>query len=145
MNTTKTRPDVIFAHLPAEISSKHAPWTELVREDFHVQVFEDIYPVTPGHLLFVPKHNTMGVLMDAIQDAIRQGQQGVESGEWDAFNIGMNLGAEAGQTVAWPHVHMIPRRAGDVADPIGGVRNTIPGQGNYRTGSYKNPNTPQQV
>ena len=145
MNTTKTRPDVIFAHLPAEISSEHAPWTELVREDFHVQVFEDIYPVTPGHLLFVPKHNTMGVLMAAIQDAIRQGQQGVESGEWDAFNIGMNLGAEAGQTVAWPHVHMIPRRAGDVADPIGGVRNTIPGQGNYRTGSYKNPNTPQQV
>jgi diadenosine tetraphosphate (Ap4A) HIT family hydrolase len=129
----------IIAGLDAEINKQLAPWTELVWEDFHVQVFEDIYPVTPGHLLFVPKYNTVGVLMDAMQDAVRHGQACVDSGEWDGFNIGLNYGAAAGQTVAWPHVHLIPRRIGDVADPIGGVRNTIPGQGNYRTGSYKHP------
>ena len=129
----------IIAGLDAEINKQLAPWTELVREDFHVQVFEDIYPVTPGHLLFVPKYNTVGVLMDAMQDAVRHGQACVDSGEWDGFNIGLNYGAAAGQTEAWPHVHLIPRQIGDVADPIGGVRNTIPGQGNYRTGSYKHP------
>jgi ATP adenylyltransferase len=137
--------DVIFAHLPYEISREHAPWTELVWEDFHVQVFEDIYPVTPGHLLFVPKFNTMSVLSQAMQSAVRHGNQGVASGAWDAFNIGMNLGTAAGQTVAWPHVHMIPRRSGDVADPVGGVRNTIPGQGNYRGNGYKNPHLNKTV
>ena len=45
----------IVPGLPQEIDKEFAPWTELVREDFHVQMFEDIYPVTPGHLLFVPK------------------------------------------------------------------------------------------
>ena len=41
----------------------------------------------------------------------------------------------ANTQIALMYVHLIPRRTGDVADPIGGVRNTIPGQGNYRTGS----------
>ena len=56
---------------------------------------------------------------------------GYSSGEWDGFNIGMNYGSAAGQTVEWPHVHLIPRHVGDVKDPTGGVRNTIPGKGNY--------------
>ena len=129
----------IFSELPPEINKQLAPWTELVREDFHVAVFNDIYPVTPGHMLFVPKFNTVSVLMDAMHDAVQYGQAQVESGEWDGFNIGMNYGSAAGQTVLWPHVHLIPRRTSDVEDPIGGVRNTIPGQGNYRTGSYKHP------
>ena len=133
--------DQIFESLPDEINKSVAPWTELVSEDFHVKIFEDIYPVTPGHLLFVPKYNTLRVLMDAVEDAVRHGKSRVKSGEWDGFNIGMNYGATAGQTVPWPHVHLIPRRHGDVEDPIGGVRNTIPGQGNYRTGSYKKPET----
>jgi len=51
----------------------------------------------------------------------------------------MNYGTAAGQTVDWPHIHLIPRQVNDVADPVGGVRNTIPGQGNYRTDSYRDP------
>jgi diadenosine tetraphosphate (Ap4A) HIT family hydrolase len=43
----------------------------------------------------------------------------VHAGECDAFNIGINMGAAAGQTVMYPHVHLIPRRHGDCADPIG--------------------------
>jgi diadenosine tetraphosphate (Ap4A) HIT family hydrolase len=70
--------------------------------------------------------------MDAMEDAVRHGQAQVERGEWDGFNIGLNYGTAAGQTVAWPHVHVIPRRTGDVEDPVGGVRNTIPGKGNYK-------------
>jgi diadenosine tetraphosphate (Ap4A) HIT family hydrolase len=56
----------------------------------------------------------------------------VAAGECNGFNIGMNWGVAAGQTVMYPHVHLIPRRTGDVEDPVGGVRNTIPGRGNYK-------------
>jgi ATP adenylyltransferase len=128
----KTRTNYIFKDIPDCINDSAAPWTELVEEDYHVKVFQDLYPCTPGHLLFVPKYNTVGVLMDAMEDAVRHGQAQVERGEWNGFNIGLNYGAAAGQTVAWPHVHLIPRRTGDVEDPVGGVRNTIPGKGNYK-------------
>jgi diadenosine tetraphosphate (Ap4A) HIT family hydrolase len=67
-----------------------------------------------------------------MEDAYLWGVKLVESGECDAFNIGLNSGEAAGQTVMYPHIHLIPRRWGDVEDPVGGVRNTIPGKGNYR-------------
>jgi diadenosine tetraphosphate (Ap4A) HIT family hydrolase len=63
----------------------------------------------------------------------------VRDGECDAFNIGINMGAAAGQTVMYPHVHLIPRRLGDCADPIGGVRGVIHGQANYKTADYQTP------
>jgi diadenosine tetraphosphate (Ap4A) HIT family hydrolase len=66
-------------------------------------------------------------------DAFEHGKRLVDNGEIDGFNIGFNYGEAAGQTVPWPHVHLIPRREGDVEDPVGGIRNTIPGRGNYRT------------
>lgn len=49
----------------------------------------------------------------------------------DAFNIGINEGKEAGRTVHHLHIHIIPRYVGDVENPRGGVRNIIPGKGNY--------------
>ena len=49
----------------------------------------------------------------------------------DGFNIGVNIGFTAGQTIMHVHVHLIPRYKGDVSDPVGGVRNVIPGKGNY--------------
>ena len=50
----------------------------------------------------------------------------------DAYNIGQNIGEAAGQTVMYPHVHLIPRRGGDMNDPRGGVRHVIPEKGNYK-------------
>ena len=117
-----------------------APWDDFVREDFHVVVFRDRYPVTPGHLLFVPVYNSEGLIKDAFGDAVREGERMVAAGECDAFNVGLNLGTAAGQTVMYPHVHLIPRRTGDCADPVGGVRGVIPGQANYKTDTYCNPN-----
>jgi diadenosine tetraphosphate (Ap4A) HIT family hydrolase len=122
---------------PNTIHETIIPWTDVTEEDFHVVVFKDKFPVTPGHLLFVPKYNTMGVLKDAFEDAIREGKRMVEAGECDGFNIGLNYNSAAGQTVMWPHIHFIPRRAGDVKDPVGGVRATIPGKGNYRSPDYR--------
>ena len=127
-----TNVDHIFKNIPDEIADSEAPWTELVEEDFHVAVYRDKYPVSEGHLLFVPKYNTMGVLSDAFEDAVRFGRNQVDLGVWEGFNVGLNYGRVAGQTVMWPHIHVIPRKAGDVEDPIGGVRNVIPGRGNYK-------------
>jgi diadenosine tetraphosphate (Ap4A) HIT family hydrolase len=132
----KTVQDKIFDG-PDHIDWAGVPWTDIEYEDYHVATFRDKYPCTPGHLLFVPKYNTIGVLKDAFEDAVRYGKKMVETGTWDGFNVGLNYGSCAGQTINWPHIHLIPRRAGDVEDPIGGVRNTIPGKGNYRSPSYK--------
>jgi diadenosine tetraphosphate (Ap4A) HIT family hydrolase len=128
-----TKRDSIFDNLPDLIEDSNAPWTEILSEDYHVKVFNDKYPVTPGHLLFVPKYNTISVLTDAYEDAVRYGKRMVDLGIWEGFNIGMNYGKTAGQTVNWPHIHLIPRSTGDVDDPTGGVRNIIPGKGNYNT------------
>ena len=123
---------VIHTQPPFIEDSTAAPWDTLVIEDFHVKVFADKYPVTEGHVLYVPKYNTVAVLMDAFEDAVRFGKSQVEQGIWDGFNVGMNYGHAAGQTVDWPHVHLIPRRKGDIEDPTGGVRHVIPEKGNYR-------------
>lgn len=117
---------------PSFIEDSKAPWTEIVEEDYHVKVFLDKYPVTEGHLLFVPKYNTVHVLMDCVEQAVQDGIRRVQSGEWDGFNVGFNYGQAAGQTVEWPHIHLIPRRKGDMEDPTGGVRHVIPEKGNYR-------------
>ena len=116
-----------------------APWDDVVRQDFHVMVYRDRYPVTEGHLLFVPTYIANGVIEDCFADALRWGQDQVEAGEWDGFNIGINWGKAAGQTVMYPHVHLIPRKHGDCADPIGGVRSVVFGQANYKSGGYQLP------
>jgi diadenosine tetraphosphate (Ap4A) HIT family hydrolase len=123
---------IIHTQPPCIEDSKSAPWDNLVTEDYHVKVFADKYPVTEGHVLYVPKYNTIAVLMDAFEDAVRYGKSQVEQGLWDGFNVGFNYGSAAGQTVDWPHVHLIPRRKGDMEDPTGGVRHVIPERGNYR-------------
>ena len=71
-------------------------------------------------------------LTKCFEAAYKWGYDWVERGYCDSFNIGQNVGAEAGQTVMYPHVHLIPRRKGDMEDPRGGVRHVIPEKGNYR-------------
>lgn len=117
-----------------------APWDQLVPElsDYHVAVFEDRYPVTRGHLLFVPQYNTPDVIQECFEAAMRVGHQMQAAGDCSAFNIGINVGSDAGQTVMYPHVHLIPRRPGDCPDPTGGVRGVIWGQANYRSAAYRN-------
>jgi diadenosine tetraphosphate (Ap4A) HIT family hydrolase len=109
-----------------------APWTELLKTSVYVSVFLDKYPCTPGHRLYVPKNDNPNLIIRAMEDALADGNCMVAQGEWDGFNIGYNCRESAGQTVMYPHIHLIPRRTGDVEDPVGGVRNTIPGKGNYK-------------
>jgi diadenosine tetraphosphate (Ap4A) HIT family hydrolase len=106
-----------YATLQAAQDGKIAPWDDYVPElsTEHVAVFRDRYPVTKGHLLFVPRNNTDEGIVVCMGTALIAGQQLVMQGKCDAFNIGLNMGAEAGQTVMYPHVHLIQRNQGDCA------------------------------
>jgi diadenosine tetraphosphate (Ap4A) HIT family hydrolase len=130
-----------YATLQAAQEGKVAPWDLEVSElsTQHVTVFQDRFPVTSGHLLFVPRNNTDEGIVVCLGTALITGQQMVARGECDAFNVGLNMGEAAGQTVMYPHVHLMPRRTGDTVDPVGGVRGIIPGQANYRKGDYQLP------
>ena len=116
-----------------------APWRDMHMDLGDVKVYLDRYPVTPGHLLFVPDRDAPDAIAEAFRCAYLMGEAMVRRGECAAFNIGMNRNAQAGQTVMYPHVHLIPRREGDCEDPTGGVRGVIPGQANYKKPSYKTP------
>ena len=116
-----------------------APWDDEVDDLQGVRIFRDRYPVTPGHLLFVPESDQPALITQCFQLAYLRGQAMTRNGDCHAFNVGMNMGAAAGQTVMYPHIHLIPRRSGDCADPVGGVRGVVPGQANYKTSGYKNP------
>ena len=79
----------------------------------------------------MPTQENWDYLFECFKAAYKFGVNGVIEGKWQAFNIGQNVGTAAGQTVMYPHVHMIPRYTGDVEDPRGGVRHVIPSKGNY--------------
>jgi diadenosine tetraphosphate (Ap4A) HIT family hydrolase len=118
--------------LELALDKKIAPWTEIEYRCKDFWIFKDAYPVTDGHLLFVPTSLSPHSLYACFQSAYKWGYDGVESEKWDGFNVGQNVGESAGQTVMYPHIHMIPRRKGDMEDPRGGVRHVIPEKGNYR-------------
>ena len=132
---------ISYATLKAAQDGKVAPWTNTVPEmsNTHIAVFRDAYPVAEGHLLFVPRANTDESVVVAMGMALLIGRQMVQNNQCDAFNVGINMGTAAGQTVMYPHVHLIPRIHGDTPDPVGGVRGVITGQANYKTSTYQQP------
>lgn len=109
-----------------------APWSDVVLDTTEFVVYNDNYPVTKGHTLVVPKSNNAKSLTKCIDFAIEVGNINVEAdNDVTGYNVGINIGASAGQTCMYPHVHLIFRRDNDCVDPVGGVRNVIPGKGNY--------------
>jgi len=110
-----------------------APWTVILWETTEYTVFEDGFPVTEGHCLFVPHSNTAEAIARCVQASVEQGNINIEAdNDITGYNIGLNIGASAGQTCMYPHVHLIFRRDGDCVNPVGGVRNVIPGKGDYQ-------------
>lgn len=98
----------------------------------------DKYPVNQGHALIIPKRKISNYfdLTFKEQNACNLMTNFVQSKLYsrykpDGFNIGVNIGSAAGQTVEHVHIHIIPRYKNDVEDPTGGVRNVIPSKGNY--------------
>lgn len=99
---------------------------------------EDAYPLNPGHLLVISRAHVADyfALDAAVQAAMWQLVAELKKrldGERSpaGYTVGMNVGKAAGQTVAHAHIHLIPRVAGDVPDPRGGVRWVIPARAPY--------------
>ena len=111
---------------------------QLFYEDELVRCIWDGFPLSAGHALLVPRRHvaswfdTTGPERLALVEAIDRAKAAIERERApDGYNIGVNVGAAAGQTVFHLHVHVIPRYRGDVADPRGGVRHVIPGKARY--------------
>jgi len=113
--------------------------SKFIEEFGLVAAFKDNSPVTQGHLLIIPKrhctdffHMTRQEQIDANKlMAILQKQILKKDSTVTGFNIGVNNGESAGQTVFHCHIHLIPRRDGDTPEPRGGVRGVIPGKMSY--------------
>ena len=100
--------------------------------------FLDGFPVSNGHTLVVPRRHIVSIwemtteeYIDAL-NLVRQVKDILQKKfEPQGFNIGANCGEAAGQSVFHAHIHVIPRYSGDVPSPKGGIRNIIPGKGDY--------------
>jgi diadenosine tetraphosphate (Ap4A) HIT family hydrolase len=114
------------------------PKSRIVQSSAIGWVIRDAYPISPGHTLVIPKRH-VGSFFDLTEDEQSSLLSLVTSAKAQidaeyrpsAFNIGINDGAAAGQTVPHLHIHMIPRYDGDRPDPRGGVRWIIPEKADY--------------
>lgn len=111
----------------------------LVHEAELAYVIRDKFPVTPGHLLIIPKRHepswfelTQGelaqcnLLIKQMKEKLVEEEEGILG-----FNLGVNFGVTAGQTIPHSHIHLIPRRENDSTKPRGGVRGVIPSMQSY--------------
>lgn len=116
----------------------HPEPSRLVTEAELVLVLRDGFPVSAGHTLVVPRRH-VGSFFELTREeqvamlaALAEAQEELRrTHRPDAFNIGLNDGPAAGQTVPHCHLHLIPRYDGDVDDPRGGVRWVLPEKAKY--------------
>lgn len=136
------------------------PKEERLFENEHFYIVKDAFPVSPGHLLIVSKREVVDFFDLSVEEqamlpkTIHEARKLIESGglpqsgeppynrpgdspsarpdiKPDGYNIGMNCGTAAGQTIMHFHCHVIPRYSGDTPNPRGGIRKCIPGMGDY--------------
>jgi len=106
---------------------------QLIRENELVFSIADGFPISPGHTLVIPKRHVNSLFettpdeREALYSLLAEMRKKLQAERNpDGFNIGINEGRAAGQTVMHLHLHLVPRYSGDVEDPEGGVRGIIP-------------------
>jgi diadenosine tetraphosphate (Ap4A) HIT family hydrolase len=140
------RDDVDFRVIREGLDARHSgclfcnlPTERVIASNVLALAIRDNHPVTPLHTLVIPKRHAgtffelfeperraVNQLLDALRAEITKKDVSV-----GGFNVGMNCGDVAGQTIGHAHIHLIPRRQGDVQEPRGGVRSVIPGKAAY--------------
>lgn len=131
MNKVKPTRNCIFCNLPDD--------RFIVLENHYSYAIFDKFPVTDGHTLIIPKRHFENYFdirteeLNGVHDLLLKMRNSLleKDSRIEAFNIGINAGDAAGQTISHCHIHLIPRIRGDVENPRGGVRNIIPGKGDY--------------
>jgi len=114
------------------------PQREILASNAHAIAVFDTYPVSPGHSLILPLRHVV-TIWDLPEDEylacyalVRELKPVLEARfKPDGFNVGVNCGEAAGQSVWHAHIHVIPRFKGDTPFPKGGVRHVIPLKGGY--------------
>ena len=111
---------------------------EKIIENENAFAIYDAFPVSKGHVLVIPKRVVAEIFdlndeeysscFNLVKDVKKILEEKFKP---DGFNIGINNGEKAGQTIFHAHIHVIPRYNGDVENPRGGIRHVIPGKGNY--------------
>jgi ATP adenylyltransferase len=112
---------------------------EIISENEYAYATPDGYAATSGHTLIIPKRHIQDYFdlsekeREAINNLLRLNRKLLleKDKSISGFNIGVNCGESAGQSIMHCHIHLIPRRVGDVANPRGGVRGVIPHKMNY--------------
>lgn len=101
-------------------------------------VIRDRFPASPGHLLILPRRHVADWFETTARERLAMFDLADAAKDWldgefqpDGFNLGVNVGEVAGQTIFHVHLHLIPRYRGDVPAPRGGVRGVIPAKQNY--------------
>ena len=111
---------------------------EIIASSLLSIAFFDGFPVSPGHALIIPRRHVASLFdltKEENQDMINLAESVRiiidEKYHPDGYNIGVNVGEAAGQSIFHVHMHVIPRYKGDVPNPRGGVRGVIPDKQNY--------------
>jgi diadenosine tetraphosphate (Ap4A) HIT family hydrolase len=112
----------------------------LAKENNLAYASYDTYPVTEGHCLIIPKRHVKDYFdlsneeIIACNDLIREIKNEIieKDSSVKGFNVGSNAGKISGQSILHCHIHLIPRRVGDVENPQGGVRSVIPSKQHYK-------------
>jgi diadenosine tetraphosphate (Ap4A) HIT family hydrolase len=117
---------------------------ELIVESATAFAIYDKFPVNDGHALIIPKKHCADFFELTIKDQtaclfLLDKVKEIVSKQFkpDGFNVGINIGEKAGQTIPHVHIHLIPRYNGDVENPRGGIRHVIPGKGDYLSESNR--------
>ena len=125
------------------MANSQTPFFDIPQDEHLLQseyffVVRDRFPVSPGHCLIVSRKPRVDFFdlneleRRELVELIRQVRTIVENEHSpDGYNIGVNCGRSAGQTVMHFHCHVIPRYSGDMPDPAGGIRHCIAGKGYY--------------
>jgi len=128
---SETHSDCIFCRIPEG--------REIVAENYYAFAIRDAFPVSEGHTLIIPKRHIADYFdlthseSIAINELLKECRDNILKSDKTitGFNVGVNAGSSAGQTIMHCHTHLIPRRYGDVKQPRGGVRGVIPEKQKY--------------
>ena len=126
--------ECLFCNVPSIESHR------IISDNELAYAIRDGFAVTEGHTLVIPKRHVIDYFgltqpeLNAVNKLLSSEKRNLEKTDpsIEGFNIGMNCGEVAGQTIFHCHVHLIPRRRDDVSDPRGGIRHVIPGKGHYK-------------
>ena len=120
----------IFCNLPSD---------RIIHEYKYFYVIRDAFPVTPLHSLLITKRHLVSYFQCSKEELdeiplildTQKTELKILDDKITGFNIGMNIGDDAGQTIFHCHIHIIPRRRGDTPNPRGGIRGVIPQKQSY--------------